>query len=330
MQRIHKRKAPVGQMEGDRFTPLMLASAMGDDSAVDKLLRAGANAIAIEPRMGLTALHLAAQSGGREVIDLLLDHGAFIDQQTPTLGHTALLDAVLYRHEAAVRALLVRGANTAIRTHYGMTALDHARGDRLTPLIQLIEAEEQRRALAATAQKLMAAIKANDVAAVRGLLAAGAPVDGRTLAMGTLDDDYTPLGLAARDGQVEIVAVLLDAGADIRQLNGPMRATAGHEAGYMGNADVARLLTRHCSGARALDINAQGDYNGYTALHDAVWRGHLETAQVLIEAGADPSLKSHAGQTAYQLARRHGHEDLARLLRDIARPSRDETGPSGA
>ena len=275
--------------------------------------------------MGATALHKAAQSGDEDVIALLLDHGAFIDQQTPTLGHTALMDAVLHKQETAVRRLLDRGAKTGIRTHYDKTALDLAHADGLSRIAWLMEAAQERTSAYAASQALVAGVKANDVDKVRRLIADGACIDERTPMLGTLDDDYTPLGLAARDGHAEIVHALLEAGADISRLNGLMRATAGHEAGYMGHADVARLLVQHRDGCLALDIDAQGAYNGYTALHDAVWHDHLAVAVVLVEAGARLDLETHAGMTAHQLAISLGYDDIALLLREAGQ----RRGPEG-
>ena len=130
---IHQVGAPeeIARADEDGFTPLMIASALGQYRMVEKLLDAGADVLALEPGMGLTPLHLAAQSGNPDVLSLLLDHGAIIDQPSATLGHTALMDALLHKHEAAVRVLLKRGAKTTIRTHYGMTAADIGRADGL-------------------------------------------------------------------------------------------------------------------------------------------------------------------------------------------------------
>ncbi len=315
----------VDRAGGNRLTPLMVASGLGQSQAVEILLRAGANVHAVEPRMGSTALHKAAQSGDASTITLLLDHGAFIDHQTPTLGHTALMDAVLHKQEPAVRRLLDRGAKTGIKTHYDMTALDLARAGGLMKSTELIEAHNKRTVSVANSQTLMTAVKANDVSKVRQLIAAGASLDERAPMLGTLDDDYTPLGLAARDGHVDIVRALLEAGSDIQQLNGLMRATAGHEAGYMGQADVARVLVQHRGEGLSLDINAQGAYNDYTALHDAVWHGHLAAAIVLVEAGARLDLKTHTGLTARALACRYGYVEIASFLREA---EQDRAAPS--
>ncbi|MGJ9420725.1 ankyrin repeat domain-containing protein [Massilia sp. CMS3.1] len=299
-----------------RLTPLMEACALGHVRTVVRLLAAGADLFSAEPHMGATALHKGAQSGNPAVVRLLLDHGAFIDQQSPVVGNTALMDAVLHKHVDVVRLLLERGARTFCRDHLGQTALHLARIDGLERIVQLIEARDRDDADRVKAQGLMAAVRAGDGAAVRQLLAASAAVDERAPRTGAPEDDCTPLGLAARTGRDDIVRSLLDAGADPRQVNGAMRATAGHEAAYFGHAEVLRTLTRASQGGNApvLDIGAQGDYNGFTALHDAAWHGHFEAARALVEAGARLDLTSHAGLTPRELAYLYGYGDLAAFL----------------
>jgi ankyrin repeat protein len=61
-------------------------------------------------------------------------------------------------------------------------------------------------------------------------------------------------------------------------------------------------------GAPALEIDAQGPYNGFTPLHDAVWHGHLVAARALVDAGARLNLKTHAGLTPRGLAVLYGYE----------------------
>lgn len=92
------------------LTPLMIASGLGQPQMVAILLTAGADGLAVEPRMGAMAVHKASQSGNADVIGLLLDHGSCIDQQSPVLGNTPLMDAVSYKHEEAVRLLLKNAA----------------------------------------------------------------------------------------------------------------------------------------------------------------------------------------------------------------------------
>jgi ankyrin repeat protein len=315
----------VNQRTSEGLTPLMIASGIGQAQMVNLLLTAGADVLAIDTRMGASALHKAAQSGNPDVIKLLLEHGSFIDQQSPVLGNTALMDAVLYKHTEAVQFLLERGARTMVRNHWQQTALDLAHHDALDVIARLIQARIEVGSEEIRNLTLIGAIKAGDIAAVKRLVAAGVSVNERVPVVGSLDDDYTPLGIAAREGNAHIVRVLLDAGADPRSVVGLMMGTPVHEASYFGHADVVRALTEKSQIASTLapELDAQGPYNGLTALHDAVWHGHLEAAQALIEAGARLDLRTHAGLTPRELAHLYGYRDLARLLADAEQDPSD-------
>ncbi|TDD73128.1 hypothetical protein E1262_01205 [Jiangella aurantiaca] len=309
---------PPDLRDADGLTPLMIAAGIGSPQLVELLLVAGADVHALEPRMGASALHKAAQGGSVDVTRLLLDHGAFIDLQSPTLGHTPLFDAVWYKSHEVAAYLLDRGAKTTLLSHYGLTALDVARRDGLKETAALIEARDRADAAAVEAQPLMAAVKDGDLAEVSRLLAAGAAPDERAPMCGTFFDGYTPLGVAAMFGHAQIVRELLAAGADPRRVDGLMKATPGHKSGYMGHPDALRVLLDDAAarrdGGRGLEVDAQGPYNGFTALHDAVWHGHVEAARVLVEAGARRDLRSHAGLTPLEHARAYGFADLAELL----------------
>lgn len=308
----------VNRVTPEGLTPLMIASGLGQPQMVALLLTAGAQVLAVEPRAGVTSLHKAALSGEPDVVALLLDHGAFIDQQSPILGHTALMDAVVYKHDAAARLLLKRGARTVIRNHWGETALDLALRDRLDVIARLIEAKDEADDVEVRAQPLVPAIKAGDIEEVRRLVAANAAVNARLPMVGSPDDDYTPLAIAAREGHADIVRVLLEAGADSRRVIGLFGGTALHEACYFGHTEVVTAMTegRKRAGVRSSQLDAQGALNGMTPLHDAVWHGHLETARVLVEAGHPLDLRTHAGLTPRELAVRYGYDDLAHFLAD--------------
>ena len=308
--------ADVNRFTPEGLTPLMIASGLGQSQMVELLLTAGAQVLTIEPRMGATALHKAALSGNPDVVELLLEHGAFVDQQSPILGHTALLDAVIYKHDDVVRMLLKRGARTSIPNHWNETALEIARRDGLDAIARLIEAKNEADEEEVRAQTLVPAIKAGDLEEVERLIATGADINARLPMVGSPDDDYTPLAIAAREGNADIIRALLEAGADPRRLIGLFRGTALHEASYFGYADVIKVMTQghERAGTRASDLDAQGTYNGMTPLHDAVWHGHLEAARALVEAGHPLNLRTHAGLTPRELAVLYGYDELSRFL----------------
>ena len=306
----------VNRVAPNGLTPLMTASGLGQPQMVELLLTAGAQVLAVEQRAGATALHKAALSGNPDVVGLLLDHGAFIDQQGSILGHTALMDAVVYKQAGAVRLLLKRGARTAIRNHWNETALELARRDGLDAIARLIELRNEADDEKVRAQPLMAAIQAGNLAEVERLIGDGADIDARSPMVGSPDDDYTPLALAARGGRADIVRALLEAGAEPRRVIGLFGGTALHEACYFGHADVVEVMTAGAerAGTRTSELDAQGAYNGMTPLHDAVRHGHLDTARALVEAGHPLHLRTHADLTARELAVRYGYDDLAHLL----------------
>jgi ankyrin repeat protein len=157
--------------------------------------------------------------------------------------------------------------------------------------------------MASSANSLMQAIKANDIALVGRLIDQGVNVNA-TDAAGDV-----PLIMAAYLGHTEITGLLLEAGADVTAVDPGMKATALHAAAYAGRTEPARLLI-----ARGIDVNAQGPYNGYTALHDAIWQNNVETAQVIIDAGADLTLRNHEGQTPQEMAKARGRKQIAAMI----------------
>ena len=150
---------------------------------------------------------------------------------------------------------------------------------------------------------LMKAVNSNDAAAVRKLIAQGANVDELE------PNGDAPLVMAAYLGHTEIVRLLLEAGADVQAVDPGMKATALHAASYAGRTEAAKLLVQY-----HIDIDKQGPYKGYTALHDAIWQNTVDVALVLIDAGANLTLKSHSGETPLDFARsKHASKIVAML-----------------
>ena len=101
----------------------------------------------------------------------------------------------------------------------------------------------------------------------------------------------TPLIRAAEAGHLDIVDVLLDAGAAV---NGQCKCETGESALWAavanGRAAVAARLLQ--AGA---DPNWSSD-TGTTALHVAVYRDHQDLMDLLLAAGADPGRADRSGR----------------------------------
>ncbi|KAF0221136.1 MAG: ankyrin repeat [Geobacteraceae bacterium] len=102
---------------------------------------------------------------------------------------------------------------------------------------------------------------------------------------------YSLLSKAAREGEHDLARLLLASGADpnIGEWK-PIHIIAGL-------AQPAQLLKELI--AAGADVNVQDKDTGKTALHEACGRGkdNKEIAQILLEAGADPTIKDNYGFT---------------------------------
>jgi ankyrin repeat protein len=126
-------------------------------------------------------------------------------------------------------------------------------------------------------------------------------------------DGFTALQLAAFFGHPEIVALLLDRGADVRAVaRNDMGVMPLHAACASGQVDVARMLLAH-----GAPIDA-AEHGGYTPLHEAAGRGDVALARLLLGHGADPALPKADGQTPRDLAAAKGDDELVALLSDAA------------
>jgi ankyrin repeat protein len=122
-------------------------------------------------------------------------------------------------------------------------------------------------------------------------------------------DGFTALGFAAYFGRLEIVAALLDLGANpnVKSTNG-LGVAPLHSALAGGQSAIALLLIEGGS-----DLNLP-NAEGWTALHYCSDIGDAEMAELLLERGVDHSIKNNDGRTAAELATDVGHEHVAEAI----------------
>ncbi|MBO1582565.1 ankyrin repeat domain-containing protein [Bacillus sp. XF8] len=123
------------------------------------------------------------------------------------------------------------------------------------------------------------------------------------------EDGWTPLHLAAYFGHKEIANFLLKKGANLhikaknRNENTPLQAAIANK-----KIEMATFLI-----GQGADVNAVQS-GGWTGLHEAVLLGDEEIVALLIENGADKSIKKNDGKTAYDIALEKGHQHLLHLV----------------
>ena len=122
-------------------------------------------------------------------------------------------------------------------------------------------------------------------------------------------DGWTPLHLAAFFGQPSAARLLLERGASTGAV-GPnaMANQPIHAAAAGRHAEIVALLLDH-----GADPNAR-QAGGWTALHQAAQNGSAALAEVLLEHAADPAPRNDDGITPADVALQSGHSAIVALL----------------
>ena len=175
----------------------------------------------------------------------------------------------------------------------------------LTPKItqQAAQAELQRRGISAGEydRKLHDAAKDGDAELVKLLIDAGTDVNKANA------NEWTPLCTAAANGRTDCVKLLINAGADVNKADEDSE-TPLFTAAANGHAECMKLLI-----AAGADVN-KVDKEGWTPLCMAAWKGRTECVKLLINAGADVNKADKAGWTPLYWAAYNGQTECVKLL----------------
>jgi len=274
------------------ITPLLMACQNGNAAMIVALLKAGADSNAVKAN-GTTPLMMAAASGSVDAVKALLDHGADLNAKESAHDQTALMFAAALNRAAVIKVLMANGADAKIATN--VRKLERVRFDQdgnvveeKTPQKGSEKAEaaspksdeaaaEQDEAALAKAREAAEAAQRSDLDVLAHALAfnsveyrlakpAARAGDVANRPPRKVGPDFmggmTALLYAAREGHMDSVRALLQAGADVNQINGDK---------------LSPLVT-------------------------AIMNGHLDLAKYLLDHGADPNLAGLSGLTALYAA----------------------------
>jgi ankyrin repeat protein len=294
---------------------LIAAAERNDLETADLLLAAGVDPKAAND-YGATALYAAAEDTDPAMTEKLLAAGADANAQLLS-GETPLMTAALRGHLATVNALLAGGADPNLQEKSGgQTALMWALSQRHSAVVDVLVSHKADVNLASKSGStpLMFAAQGS-LQSARTLLAAGArPNDVHP------DTGQTALIIASTMGNTDIVALLLDNGADpnIRDSN---TFTALHaavrdsdygtdHASRVTAAATVKVLLAHGADpnvrinqkkqtVRALN---EVSFQGATPLALAAEVNSLDAIKELVKGGADPKIATEQGTTPLMLA----------------------------
>ncbi|HYR91103.1 MAG TPA: ankyrin repeat domain-containing protein [Terriglobia bacterium] len=299
LTRLLQQKADVNAAQIDGATALHWAAYRNDLEAADLLIRAGAK-VNVMTREGITPLYMASLYGNPPMISRLLQAGADAKERGPN-GETMLMLAARNGNPDAIKVLLAAGVDPNLR--------------------------EPKRDTSA----LMWAVEQQHPAAVKALLDGGADVSARTGASG-LPRAYmanavnTTVAEAVRRGGAAR-AEAARAGAAEAEARRQSIFNRGNR-GRGGNAAGARGAAAPDGAAAAPDVNPDdpdaqdapqaglvgGGGGGLTALVFAARQGDLESAKLLVEAGADVNQVTEFGWSPLLTATNNRNYQLGKFL----------------
>ncbi|CCG08998.1 ankyrin repeat domain-containing protein [Pararhodospirillum photometricum] len=131
------------------------------------------------------------------------------------------------------------------------------------------------------------------------------------------DGGWSPLLWAAARGQTEATRLLLEHGADAGGGHGLSGALPVHLAGQAGRVACVELLLA----ARPDLIDSQYRINAHSVLLQAVFYGHLELAEFLLDHGASTAVTTARGLGPLELAAQFQNEAMVAVIRPHDSPA---------
>jgi ankyrin repeat protein len=242
-------------------------------------------------------LFAAVEKGDLNAVRSLLEGHPGLALSRGAKGTVALHAAATRVNKDIAELLIAKGAEINAADWFGQTPLHYARSEDMVNLLVKHGGtgdifDEVR---IGRLERVKALLKENpDLVFTKGL---------------GFDSGQTPLHVAVRETQKEILEFLLANKADVNANDGngfsPLYTAFLHH-NHARDGDLVQILL-----AGGADVNAKSQE---TVLHRAVWAGCKDCIRVLLSAGADINARDRSTNTPLHAAARWGRKDIMEYL----------------
>ncbi|MCE2413199.1 CotH kinase family protein [Candidatus Poribacteria bacterium] len=270
------------------------AARMGDLEAIKQHIAGGADVNALHFEM--PPLTWAAVMGQTEAAELLLQHGANVNGRNRD-DNTALHLAMFLGRAETTELLLRSGADVNAKNDDGATPVDTLQvpWEMTKMLAGFMGVELEQEQVEAGKAKIREMFSAD--AKIGAEVPSNSENNSEDLWAASRTSSSQRLSAAAFTGDVAAMKQALTDGADPNTKDPQSGSTLLATAALMGHTEVVALLLQH-----GADIDARSQ-DGGTALHAAAFLGRAETVKLLLDKGADTTLRSNMGGTAIEGAK---------------------------
>ncbi len=310
----------------ERFTPLHIAVILKKRALVKHMIERGSS-VNKQNEYGASPFQTAVEDGNVRMADLLLENGADInirgwEGRTPLHWTIGMDDG--YCDPRMFKYLLERGADPSVKDDFGQTIsyilrnsdFEYAAGiARYLEALRYLLENHERGLDDKTAMAF--SIMTGDLARVKKLLGRlGADAELEYYDEGKAYEvpifNSTLLTMAVSRKQLRIAEFLLDSGADVNKpdyMGAPIVHTVSDSQAAL------RILKMLIARGAFVDAVSKED-RGATTLMIAAGCGYVKAARILLDAGADPTIKDEDGRDALAEAEKNGHAEIASMIKD--------------
>ena len=162
---------------------------------------------------------------------------------------------------------------------------------------------------------LMVAVDNNSIDVVKLLIDAGADVNAKS----DIEDEGSGFTALMKASSKDVLKILIDAGADVNakdDIDEIKDATFLMFAVEDGAVDIVKILLDSGADVNAKFSNDDAEISEITPLMSAAVGDSVEAVKMLIDAGADVTAKSSEGKTALMYAEDSENVDIAKVIKE--------------